>query len=282
MQRYLRDVTRAIRLWLAVTARAIRREARREPTPIPAPQTFGWADIELARRDFGVVVFGLLAVAALVASVPYTYQKVLSLHAFTEIGIAQSIGSLLVFEAGAFLAKVATLFIPGWRGRLNLTQAGLLLIVCAANYQTARAGAPTASALEIGVYVALMPLIQWLFLGLAVARAEALHDLRLSAQRTPTPAEQAHASFEAMRDRVWATFLERSLALMDEQTRALGALPAPQASYPRPEAQRTQPVLTLPEACPACGQAASAMQLRTAAQHGAYRCKGCGKRVSPQ
>lgn len=62
--------------------------------------------------------------------------------------------------------------------------------------------------------------------------------------------------------------------------------PEPQASYARPAEvpapEAAQPVLMLPSECPACGQEPTRMQLRTAAQHNGWCCKGCGKRVSPQ
>ena len=64
------------------------------------------------------------------------------------------------------------------------------------------------------------------------------------------------------------------------------ALPEPDATYARAQQQPTpeaaQPVLTLPEACPACGTEPTKMQARTAKQHGGWSCKGCGKRVSAQ
>ena len=67
---------------------------------------------------------------------------------------------------------------------------------------------------------------------------------------------------------------------------AAPALMEPQASYPRaepvPAPEAAQPVPTLPDACPACGKAPTQMQRRTAAQHGGWCCKECGKRVSAE
>jgi hypothetical protein len=66
-----------------------------------------------------------------------------------------------------------------------------------------------------------------------------------------------------------------------ERLSAAPQLPAPQESYARPQAaqtERSQPA-PMPETCPACGSAASTMQLRTAAQHGGWRCRGCGAKV---
>lgn len=269
----MQQLRRTIRLFFATAARAISRESRRTPeAESPPPATFGRPDLELARRDFGVVVFALVALAALLASVPYTFLKVQGLHSADTIGLVQSVGSLFVFEAGAFLAKVATLFIPQWRGRLNLTQAGLLLIVTAANYDVAGVGAATATPAELFIFVALMPFLQWLFLGLAVARADALHQQRVAAQAALSPAEQAQASLAAMQDRVWGAFVDRSLALMEEQTRALGAFPAPLTSA-------RDGFLTPSWTCHTCGTEASQQQRASYARADraghSWRCKAC-------
>lgn len=74
------------------------------------------------------------------------------------------------------------------------------------------------------------------------------------------------------------------LRLLVAELRSAPALPAPQESYARPADERTQPVAgpsmpAIPERCPSCGHGASRMQLRTAAQHGGWRCAGCGEKV---
>ena len=70
-----------------------------------------------------------------------------------------------------------------------------------------------------------------------------------------------------------------ALVLSELRTPAQAALPEPQAVAARAEPQRTQRTV-MPSECPACGSAATPMQQRTAAQHGAWKCKQCSARVS--
>jgi hypothetical protein len=74
------------------------------------------------------------------------------------------------------------------------------------------------------------------------------------------------------------------ITLLVERLSAAPQLPVPQESYARPEAQRTQPVVVASDApgaagCPECGRLPSRMQRQTAAQHGGWRCQGCGTKV---
>jgi hypothetical protein len=244
--------------------------------------TFSRADLDSAMRDFGATVFFGLALAALVASAPNTLMKLMGLHPATDLGMAQSWAGFLVLEVAALLVKVATLYVPEWRGRLSLTQAALLVFVTVANFQQARADLPLANGYEQAIFIASMPFLQWLFSTLAVSRAWHLHEHRLAAVTPPSPEDVARAKFEALREGVFAGFLEQAVVLMGQQARASAAQLPEQASYPRAQAvaepEAAQPVLMPQTACEMCGRVASEMQLRTAKQHSGWRCS-CGRKV---
>jgi hypothetical protein len=243
---------------------------------------FSRADLDAARRDFGAVTFFALALAALVASAPNTLMKLVGLHPATDLGLAQSWAGFLVLEVAALLVKVATLYVPEWRGRLNTTQAALLVFVTIANYQQARADLPTGNGYEQAIFIASMPFLQWLFSTLAVSRAWHLHMERMRRVTPPTAEERAQARFQSLRDDVWARFLERAVSQMADQADALEVRTPPQLPeqvvYPRPGLVRAQPVLVPQIECPQCQRSATRMQLQTAPQHQGWRCE-CGYKV---
>lgn len=246
-------------------------------------------DLRQSARDFGAVAFGALALAALMASVPATAGIVAQYHLHDAPGLAQSIGALLVFEAGAFLSKIGTLFVPQWGRRLNTLQAGLLAIVFAANLQASAAVVLPAGWLAwagVVVFAGLMPALQWVFLGLCVARIKALHDARILAesQRAPTADELAFSEFQRVRDEYFNRAMRAALARVQEALEAPApalALPR-QADYPAPMPADEDAVLPVQTgrtpACPNCGDAlASWAAVGAAARHG--HCPNCKEGV---
>lgn len=230
--------------------------------------------------DGPIVVFGLIALAALIVSAPATYNLVALYHNDgSTVGVLATVALLIILELGAVAAKLATLWVRSGQRYLTGFTLAALGINTLSNFihggliATARGLHWAAAWLGALVYAALLPALVYLMLHLICERVQARRGL--SRTVADQVADLLHPVALAVET---AQQAQRSLAL-------LTPLALPEASYPRPQAvepQRSQPVLTLPQACPACEQAASPMQLRTAAQHGAWRCKGCGKRVAAQ
>lgn len=139
---------------------------------------------------FALVFFGAGTLLTLGVSLPATYAALALFHndgAWT--GVVLSGFALLVYEFGAVGAKLATLAIPRWKGRLTALTLGLLVVTTGANYahgydlsQAAQAS-PTLRALlhnPAGAVVAtlaaaaLFPALLFVFLSAFVARAEQL------------------------------------------------------------------------------------------------------------
>ena len=233
------------------------------------------------RVDWLIVLYGALIVAALVVSAPATYRVVAAYHSDgSVVGIASTVALLFILEAGAVMAKLATLWTPRNHAALLAFTLGALGVNTLSNWiyggLTAAANglhwiAAWAGAL---LYAAMLPGLIYLLLHLIVERVGELrgvaHTVGEEVGRILMPVTHA---VEVARQ------ASQSLA----QLQPLAQLPDPQASYPRAEAVATpaarQPVLTPQTACPICGQAATKMQLRTAKQHSGWRC-ACGVKVT--
>lgn len=236
------------------------------------------------RLDGPIIVFGLIAAAALVVSAPATYNLVAVYHSDgTAAGIAATVALLVILELGAVAAKLSTLWVREGRGWLHAFVFGALAVNTLSNWLH---GGALAAAAGVGwfaawvgalVYAAFLPALLFLMLHLICARVATLRGLSVTVED-----EVAVTLLPVVRAAEVARQASAALASIVP----VAALPEPQASYPRPEEVATpvaaQPVLTLPETCPACGEKPTRMQARTAAQHNGWNCRGCGKRVSPQ
>lgn len=168
-------------------------------------------DLDAARRDVGVIAFSGLALAALLVSVPQTFTVMARYHSHDEIGTVQAVASLVVFEFGAVISKLATLLFPQWHGRLTSLQVALLLFVAGANALATTAAAPVGETIQALAFAGLLPAFQFLFLLLAVARVKAFHIERLQAeqQRQPTQIERLQAALAEAQERQFTTMLEQ-------------------------------------------------------------------------
>ena len=224
--------------------------------------------------------FGLIGLAALVVSAPATYNLVALYHNDgTRVGVAATVALLIILEAGAVASKLATLWTRESARYLSAFCLAALAVNTLSNFIhggliASGRGLPWLAAwLGALVYASFLPALLYLMLHLICVRVRTLHGL------AHTVADEVALT---LRPVAHAVELARQASAALGQLAEPALLPAPQASYPRPDVQRTQPVLTPPAACPTCGQAASPMQLRTAAQHQGYVCKGCGARVVAQ
>ena len=236
------------------------------------------------RIDGPMIAYGTMALAALVVSAPATYNLVALYHSDgTSAGIAATVALLLILEAGAVAAKLATLWAREGKAALlafvwfalgvntlsNLIHGGAL---------ATRNGLPGIAAWGGAlIYAAFLPGLIYLMLHLICLRVERLRGVeRTTAEEVAGILQPVSHAVEVARQ------AQQRLA----QLQPLAALPEPQASYPRAEAvaapAAAQPVLTLPSACPECGTGPTRMQARTAEQHQGWNCKHCGKRVSPR
>lgn len=126
--------------------------------------------------------FGICVLLTLGVSIPATYDALRLWHGW-ELGVF----ALLVFEVGAVGAKLATLAIPEWRGRLTALAVCLLGVTTAANYahgydlaKAAQASPtlaavladPTGAVLATVLAAALFPVLLFVFLSAFVARCE--------------------------------------------------------------------------------------------------------------
>lgn len=231
----------------------------------------------MLRKDVGLWVFGVIAAACLVVSAPATYRLVALYHSDgTALGIISSVSLLIVLEIGAVAAKLATLWVTTGRRWLLGFVVGALGVNTLSNFLhgVALAGAsglsPWVTWPGALLYAAAIPALLYLMLHLFCERVRALRG-------TPQPevAERAALIIAPVVQAVEvATQVQRSLGQLGEQL----LLSAPQASYPRAQAERSEPVLVPQIACPQCGGAARRMQLVTAPQHGGWRCT-CGHKV---
>lgn len=145
----------------------------------------------MKRAELAVLVFfGAGTLLTLGVSLPATYAALALFHDGGDgWGVALSVFALLVFEFGAVGAKLATLAIPRWSGRLTALTIGLLLVTTGANYahgydlSQAATATPTLAAVlrdPAGAVVAtlaaaaLFPALLFVFLSAFVARAEQL------------------------------------------------------------------------------------------------------------
>jgi len=236
----------------------------------------------MRRLDGPIIVYSLIVAAGLIVSGPATYSLVARYHSDgTAIGIAATVALLVILEVGAVVSKLATLWAPEARRPLVTFTVAALGVNTLSNWLHGAALAQTdgmhwlaawAGAL---LYAAAVPALVFLMLSLIVRRVALLRGVER------TTADEVAITLRPVAHAVAvAAEAQRTLASLVP----LPALPEPQASYPRalpveaPEA--AQPVAMLPEACPACGTEPTRMQVRTAKQHGGWRCQGCGKRVS--
>ena len=238
------------------------------------------------RRDPRFLFFAAGAALALVISAPFTFAIVSPFHqagdALTPswwVGGLLSAGLVLLLEAGAVGSKIARVT---WLSLALLALTFVGNLVTGSDYwqRAALEGQPMLAAWRASwfgwlppvLYAAIVPVLLYTFLHFAIQRAD---ELLRGAPRT-VEGEVA----ELRRD---VRSVAAALVEVAEGQRRLLVAPE-QASYPRPEAVATpvaaQPVLMLPEACPACGTAPTKMQLRTAQQFHGWICKTCGKRVS--
>lgn len=236
------------------------------------------------RVDGLIVTYSVVGLSALVVSAPATYRLVSLYHSDgSQAGVVAAVALLVILEAGAVAAKIATLWATEARRWLLTFTFAALGINTLSNLIH---GGAVATANGLGwlpawggalVYAAALPAVLYMMLHLICDRVRWLWGI----ERT-TADEVAHLLMPVAHAVEVARQASQSLATLAPPPQ----LVEPQVSYARPEAvaapEAAQPVLMLPETCPACGQAPTRMQLRTAAQHQGWTCKGCGRRVSPQ
>lgn len=230
----------------------------------------------MKRIDIPLVLFSVITLAALVVSAPASYNLIALYHSDgSTAGVVATWALLLILEVGAVAAKLATLWVRQGGRALHTLVVFALGVNTLSNWAHGGTIAQTqgmhwASA-WIGalVYAAFLPGLIYLMLTLICGRVEHIRgdDVTIADEAATLLRPVAHAV-------ALANATQRTLAQL--QPAAL-ALPE-QATYARPAEQRSQPVLMPQEACPMCGEAASKMQLRTAAQHSGWRCK-CGHKV---
>jgi len=220
--------------------------------------------------------YGLIVLAALIVSTPATYKLASLYHNDgSAAGIAATVALLVILEAGAVASKLAKIWAREGMGALELFCIAALGVNTLSNFvyggslAAARGLHPIAAWAGALVYAAFLPGLIYLMLTLFCARVAGLRGLRITVEdevaRTLLPV--AHAVAVARQASAALAELSGAPALM-----------APQASYARPVAQRTEPVLMPQMTCPICGTAASRMQLVTAPQHQGWRCS-CGHKV---
>ena len=180
-------------------------------------------DLHDGLRDIGVIAFGFVALAALVVSMPETYKVMARYHnSALAIGLVQSWAALIVFELGAIISKLATLWFPEWKGWLNFLNILLIGFVFAANCVATYAYRPDAGAIG---FAAMMPIFQLLFTWMTVARLKAVQVQRLAAAETrePTQAERLAATLAEAQERAFKALLSHV-----EQQMSVTVLPQPQ------------------------------------------------------
>ncbi len=234
------------------------------------------------RLDGPIVGYSLLGVAALIVSAPATYNLVSLYHSDgSTIGVVATVALLVILEAGAVAAKLATLWATeGKRWLLGFTFAALgvntLSNLIHGGAVASANGLPWLAAWGGALlYAAFLPVLIYMAMHLICVRVARLRGMERSVSEEVSSIllPVAHA-VEVARQ------AQRSLASLQPAP----ALMEPQASYPRAEQVATpeaaHPALTPSDECHGCGTKATKMQLRTAAQHNGWVCKGCGVRVS--
>lgn len=231
--------------------------------------------------DGPIVIYALIVAAGLVVSGPATYALVARYHSDgTAIGIAATVALLVILEVGAVVSKLATLWAPEAQRPLVAFTLGALGVNTLSNWLHGAAlaqadGMPWLAAWAGALlYAAAVPALVFLMLSLIVRRVALLRGIERS-----TADEVALVLRPVAHAVAVAAEAQRSLASLNPAP----LLMEPQATYARAqqvaEPEAAQPVPTRITACDACGEMATPMQLRTAAQHGGWRCKTCGKRV---
>lgn len=242
-------------------------------------------------RDPKFTFFAAGAALALIISAPNTYQMAAPLHSDGSwFGVALTIALVVLLEAGAVGAEIAGVRLLCWLllgltfaanaaiGSVYLDNADLTKLPSLLSVRTSGRG----WLLVLG-YAAIVPVLLYTFLHYAIKRAQ-----ELAGQRSPAQ-ELAHQ----VADRVVAILpMAAPLALPaqpiyaaprevpDEQRTAAVTTPQTADRIPDQPAQRNDALLTPNTGCAVCGEQPSAMQRRTAQQHGAWRCKNCGHRTS--
>lgn len=228
------------------------------------------------RTDGPIVAYALMCLAALIVSAPATYNLVALYHSDgSYVGIAATVALLLILEAGAVAAKLATLWAKEGRRVLlgfvlfalgvntlsNWLHGGQIAAANGLHWLVAWGGAL--------VYAAFLPGLIYLMLHLICLRVERLRGVERS-----TADEVAAVLHPVTRAVAVAQHAQRTLADLAHHTPLLE-----QPTYPRPQPASAAQPITVPQiTCPACGANARPMQLRTAAQHGGWRC-ACGVKV---
>lgn len=226
-------------------------------------------------RDLRFWFFAAGAVLALAISAPNTYQIAAPLHGDGQhwYSIMLTVALVVLLEAGAVGAEIAGVrWLCG--ALLTLTFVANVTIGSAAFDMADLTALPSLAAwrtsgwgwLLVLFYSASVPMLLWLFLHYALARAQQLSAPGAHPERTP--AQDLRTELRTLLDE------------LRTPTQPLH-LPAQQV-YARPEAVRTEPVLTPDFACDACGAQATPHQRRGYAQHRTWVCKGCGKRHEAQ
>lgn len=150
------------------------------------------------RTDPAVWFFGLAAGLTLAVSIPATFALLRPFHdAGGLIGSGLAVFAMLVFEIGAVGAKLITLAVPTWRGRLLILTIVLLALTTAGNYlhgaELFRAAElpPTLAKLRTDGYggllsagaAALFPTLLFIWLQALVSRIEMIAHLDQREQR---------------------------------------------------------------------------------------------------
>lgn len=157
----------------------------------------------MMKRDPAALFFGVAALLTLGVSIPATFALLRPFHdAGGYAGWGLTFFAMLVFEVGAVGAKLITIAIPQWRGRLTLLTLALLVLTSVGNYlhgaELWRAAElpPTLASLRgawlepwlVAGAAALFPALLFVWLLAFAARVEQLH--------TPALAPPHHAHQE--------------------------------------------------------------------------------------
>ena len=232
-------------------------------------------DLQLARHDIGVIAFGFVALAALVVSMPETYKVMERYHnSAIAVGFIQSVAALIVFELGAIISKLATLWFPEWKGWLNFLNILLIGFVFAANCVATYSYREELGAIG---FAAMMPIFQLLFTWMTVARIKAVHIARLKAteNREPTQAERLQAALAEQQEKAFKAMLEQVTQQMTIATVQPAALPAPKMiGFAAASAPKLQAVMPQTDDQPA-ERATDEVATRNTPK--IYTCKKCGQ-----
>lgn len=193
------------------------------------------------RLDRSAVFFLAAALATLAVSIPATYSMLAPFHdSGGYTGVALAVAAVAVFELGAVGAKLITLAIPRWSGRLTLFMLLLLALTTAANYihgadlfnRATLAPGLAAIRSSSGAWLlvvgasALFPALLGVWLFAAVAHIRHLSGAAAATVAQDTQTAQELAAALAERDAAMAQVIELAAAL--EQSRAtVVALPDP-------------------------------------------------------